>query len=214
LPAAIGTFETISMKSSTMWAALLLLILFALLGYGIVKAKRARETHRARSDERTAAMLLAMHQQTAQPRPDPAASARAAVPAPRPAAVPAKTTLQRKARLLDDNQRLLYLVLRSALSDHVIMTNIRIADLIDGETSPAYGERETKLRLLAQERLDCIVCSNDLVPLAAVMVYDASSGVPDERIKVDALRELNMRFLRFRADGLPKPAEMRGLVLG
>jgi hypothetical protein len=46
------------------------------------------------------------------------------------------------------------------------------------------------------------------------MVYDASTGVPEERLKVDTLRELNVRFLRFRADSLPKPAEMRALVLG
>lgn len=200
------------MKSATMWAAILGLILIAVLAYGITKVRRARETHRVRSDERAAAMLLAMHQESARPRPAPGTANGAA--APRPAAVPVKITLQRKARLLDDNQRLLYLVLRSALNDHVILPHIRIADLIDGEAGPSYGERETKLRLLLQERVDCIVCSNELVPLAAVMVYDASTGVSDERIKADALRELGVRFLRFRADSLPKPAEMRALVLG
>lgn len=202
------------MASSATWAALLMLIMIAALGYGIVKVKRAREAQRARSDERAAAMMLAMHGQTAQPRAAAIAPARASTPTPRPASTPVKNTLQRKARLLDDNQRLLYLVLRSALGDHVIMANTRLADLIDDAMSTSYGDRDTRPNILLQERLDCIVCSNDLVPLAAVMIYDASTGVPDERVKADTLRELNMRFLRFRADSLPKPAEMRVLVLG
>jgi len=190
-----------------------MLIMVALLGYGIVKVKRAREAHRARSDERAAAMMLAMHRQPAEPRPASIAPTTAPTPTPRPARAPAKSTLQRRARLLDDHQRLLYLVLRSALGDHVIMTNIRLADLVDAE-GPSPAERDTKLEPLLRERLDCIVCSSDLVPLAAVMVYDASTGVLEERVKVDTLRELDVRFLRFRADSLPKPAEMRALVLG
>jgi len=202
------------MSSSASWAAVLLVIMFAVLGYGIVKAKRSRDAHRARSEERASALMLAMHQQTAQPRPTSVASILPSTPAPGPAAAPVKQTFQRKASLLDDRQRLLYLVLRSSLGDHVIMTNIRLVDLVDGETSRSYGERETKLKLLLQERLDCVVCNNELVPLAAVMIYDPSVGVPEERIKVEALRELGIRFLRFRADSLPKPAEMRGLVLG
>jgi len=202
--------------SSAVWAALLALIVIAMLGYGIVKVMRAREAHRARSNERAAAILLAMHQEkAARSRPDAAQTGAASPPPePRPAPAPVRNTLQRKARLLDENQRLLYLVLRSALNDHVLMVNIRIADLVDAEISPSYGERETKLRLLLQERIDFIVCSTELAPLAAVMIYDQAVGVPDERIKVDAMRELGVRFLRFRSDNLPKPAEMRALVLG
>lgn len=200
-------------SSASMWIVLILVIAVAVLGYGIVKVRRAREAHRSRSSERAAAMLLAMHQESARPRPISAPPS-GATAEPRAAVVPLKQTLQRRVRLLHDNQRLLYLVLRTALNDHVVMVNIRIADLVDGDAGPAYGERETKLRLLLQERLDCIVCSNDLVPLAAAMIYDATSGVPDERVKAEALRELGVRFLRFRADTLPKPAEMRALVLG
>lgn len=207
------------MATSATWAALLMLIMIAVLGYGIVKVRRAREAHRARSNERAAAMMLAMHRQSVEPRAEPTAPATASAPMPRPARALAKRALRRKARLLDDHQRLLYLVLRSALGDHVIMTNIRLADLVDADVAdrgidPAPAERDPKIELLLRERLDCIVCSNDLVPLAAVMVYDASTGVPEERLKVDTLRELDVRFLRFRADDLPKPAEMRGLVLG
>jgi len=213
-----GAIETTGMNSnSSVWVIIILLAVVGIFAYGIVKARRAREAHRARSDERAAAMLLAMHQETARSRavPEPDRrdpSPRAAAAAP-PVSAPVKHTLQRKPRLLEENQRLLYLVLRAAMTDHVIMANIRIADLVDLGTSPNYSERETKLRLLQQERIDCMVCTNELVPVAAVMIYDHALGVPEERVKTDALRELGMKFLRFRSDNLPKPAEMRGLIL-
>lgn len=208
-------------SSSSVWAIILVLSLVAVLVYGIFKAKRAREAHRARSDERAAAMMLAMHQETARARSGPRdttqpsqAAPASAAPATAATATARANTLQRRPRLLDDNQRLLYLVLRAGLTDHVVMANIRLADLVDADASPAYGERETRLRLLLQERVDCMVCSNELVPLAAVMIYDAAVRVPDDRVKVEALRELGVKYLRFRSDGLPKPAEMRALVLG
>jgi hypothetical protein len=130
-----------------------------------------------------------------------------------PASAPAE--LVRRARLLTDTQRLLYLVLRSALPDHVVMANVRIADLADVPADPAIAERDPRLQALARERIDCIVCSNDLVPVAACVIYESGIGAaPDERVKIDALREMGVKFLRFRADSLPRPAEMRALLLG
>lgn len=211
--------------TASVWGIIVLLVVVGVLAYGMFKVRKAREAHRARSNERAAAMLLAMHQESARVRPDAASTpvVRSAAPVPldRPArsaptpgaAPPTRHGLQRKPRLLDENQRLLYLVLRAAMTDHVVMTHVRIADLIDLDASPAYAERETRVRLLLQERIDCMVCTNDLVPVAAVMIYDRTTGVPDERIKGEALRELGMKFLRFRSDSLPKPAEMRGLIL-
>lgn len=201
-------------SSSSVWVIVLLLAAFGVLAYGIVKVRRAREAHRARSNERATAMLLAMHQETtrARPAPEPPDSVPRAATAPTPP-VQVKRTLQRRPRLLEENQRLLYLVVRAAMTDHVIMANIRIADLIDLDASPDYAERGTKMRLLLQERIDCIVCTNDLAPVAALMIYDAATGIPEERVKTDTLRELGMKFLRFRSDNLPRPAEMRGLIL-
>lgn len=201
--------------TASVWGIIMLLVVVGVLAYGTIKVRKAREAHRARSNERAAAMLLAMHQESARVRPDPAPPARDVVPRSTPApSAPVRHGLQRKPRLLDENQRLLYLVLRAAMTDHVVMTHVRIADLIDLDASPAYAERETRMRLLLQERIDCMVCTNDLVPVAAVMIYDRAAGVPDERVKSDSLRELGMKFLRFRSDNLPKPAEMRGLILG
>jgi len=195
------------------WTVLLVMILVALIAYAIVKVRRAREEHRARSDERAAAMLLAMHQESAKPRPAAAVQTQPATPV-RPVQSRHPAGLKRKSRLLDERQRLLYLVLRAALTDHVIMTNIRVVDLVDTTAASTNGNQETRLQRLLQERIDCVVCNGELVPIAAVMVHDPIvANSLDERIKVDALRELGVKFLRFRADNLPKPLEMRGHIL-
>ena len=50
--------------------------------------------------------------------------------------------------------------------------------------------------------------------LAAIVLYESGiRQVPDESAKVEALRAIGIRFLRFRADSLPRPAEVRNLVL-
>lgn len=195
------------------WTVLLVMILVALIAYAIVKVRRAREEQRARSNERAAAMLLAMHQESAKPRPAAPAQLQTTAPV-HPIASRQPGGLKRRPRLLDDRQRLLYLVLRAALTDHVIMANIRVADLVDASAASTNGNHETRLQRLLQERIDCVVCNGELVPIAAVMVYDQTVATSsDERVKVDALRELGVKFLRFRADDLPKPAQMRGHIL-
>ncbi|MCC6534972.1 MAG: hypothetical protein IT531_20685 [Burkholderiales bacterium] len=204
------------------WSLLLGAILIALFAYAVIRVRRARDEQRARSSERAAAMMLALHQHGAQSKPLPrtgapatdatrAALASSAVRVPTPAG---PVLLDRRPRVLTESQRLLYLLLRAALADHVIFANMRLVDLAALPSEQAI-EGDERLRQLLRERLDCVVCSHDLVPLAALVVYDAGiQSVPDERIKVDALRELGIRFLRFRAGELPRPAEMRSLVLG
>jgi len=212
--------------TALLWTTLFIVVFFAVAAYVVISIQRARREQRARSDERAAAMLLTMHGAAAQARPaSPAPPAPAAVPAPTPtptryaAAAPDNaaqpTALTRRVRLLTDTQRLLYLVLRSGMPDHTIMANIRLVDLVDGAISADAIERDARLRELVRERADFLVCNADLVPIAALVIYEAGIAmVPDERIKVAALRELGVKFLRFRADSLPRPNEVRGLILG
>jgi hypothetical protein len=210
--------------TALLWTTLFIVVFFAVAAYVVISIQRARREQRARSDERAAAMLLTMHGAAAQARPaSPAPPAPAAVPAPMPARPAAAalnnaaqtTALTRRVRLLTDTQRLLYLVLRSGMPDHTIMANIRLVDLVDGAISADAIERDARLRELVRERADFLVCNADLVPIAALVIYEAGIAmVPDERIKVAALRELGVKFLRFRADSLPRPNEVRGLILG
>ncbi len=210
-----------------LWTFIPIAILIAAVAYVALTVRRARREHQARSEERAAAMLLALHGTQAQPRVEtttagPVTITTATVTATALAENEAEaSTLAgplaalRRPRLLTDAQRLLYLVLRAALPDHVVMANIRMIDLLEVPAGPEAVERDPRLSALLHQRLDCVVCRNDLTPLAALVVYPASMpGAQQEQAKSDALRELGIRFLRFRADSLPRPAEMRALVLG
>jgi len=200
------------------WSAAILIALIAAGVYVVYKFRQASQERRQRSEERAAEMLLALHKNTV---PRDASGAAAATPSiarvqsPAAAAPALPSTLARRFRILTDTQRSLYLDLRAALPDHTIMAHIRIVDLLDLPAGGAALERETRVRELLRERLDFVVCNSDLVPVAGLVLYDSSTEPdPDERIKVESLRELGVRFLRFRADSLPRPAEIRSLVLG
>jgi hypothetical protein len=207
-----------------LWTLLPIIILAAAAGYVVLVVRRARREQRARSDERAAALLLAMHGKPGKPQVETTTvgpitvteiSARVANEAVvDPAPIPEPNPV-RRPRFLTDPQRLLYLVLRAALPDHVVMANTRMVDLYDLPASADAVEADPHLRELLHQRLDCVVCRNDLVPLAAMVVYAAAMPpAAHEQTKAESLRALGIKFLRFRADSLPRPAEMRALVLG
>ena len=200
-------------------------ILLAAVAYTVLIVRRTRREQRARSEERAALLLAAMHGKPGEARTGtahaaPAASAvpvQASAAAPAPVAGDAPPTLAalKRERFLTGPQRLLYLILRTALPDHVIMANTRMIDLLDLPDGDEAAARDARLRELLHQRLDCLVCRSDLVPVAALMVYAAAMPrAPEEQRQAEALRELGIKFLRFRADSLPRPAEMRALVLG
>jgi hypothetical protein len=206
-----------------LWTFLPIAILLAAVGYVVLAVRRARRSHKERSDERAAAMLLALHGKAAQPQVETmtvgpltvtTATAAVATLEPQASAPAGMPNPVRRARFLTDPQRLLYLVLRAALPDHVVMANTRMIDLYDLPAAAEAVEGDPHLRELLHQRLDCVICRNDLVPLAAMVVYPAAMPpAADEQVKADTLRGLGIKFLRFRADSLPRPAEMRALVL-
>jgi len=228
------------MKSSaSTWLVVTIVVVIALAAYAVIATRRARRQQRERSQERSAAMLLALHQEAARGKaqangasarpgaPVPQAQGSTAAPAPaapvpqppRPPAAPEPAplpaVLARKPRLLTDTQRLLFLVLRTGLPDHVILANQRIVDLIDVPPDHPALERDPRLRDLARHQADFVVCTGTLEPVAAIVVYEAGSAPsPSEQTKIETLREIGVRFLRFRADSLPRPNEIRGFVLG
>jgi hypothetical protein len=212
-----------------LWTFLPIAIVIAAAAYVIMAVRRARREQRARSDERAAAMLIAlqgvpadarMQTTTAGPLTVTTASvgsvqADVSGAAPAPAPAPAGIAALRRPRFLTDPQRLLYLVLRAGLPDHIVMANTRMIDLLDLPAGPEAVEHDPRLAGMLHERLDCVVCRNDLVPLAALVIYTgAMPGAVQEQARMDTLKSLGIRFLRFRADSLPRPAEMRSLVLG
>jgi hypothetical protein len=216
-----------------LWTLLSLVILLAAVAYLTLTVRRARREQRARSEERAALLLAAMHGRAGEPRDASAAAApamanpatAAAAPAagatatvarsaaPDAASTPPLAAL-RRPRFLTDPQRLLYLTLRSALPDHIVMANTRMIDLLELPADDEALERDPRLRDMLHQRIDCMVCRSDLVPVAALVVYaSAMPRAPEEQKRAETLRSLGIKFLRFRADGLPRPAEMRTLVL-
>ena len=197
------------------WATVIPIVFIGTVVYVIYKIRRVSGERRQRSDERAAAMLakVQMHAPALSVAPDTALAVASAAPRVAQSAPPqAASTLTRRARILTDAQRLLFLVLRAAMPEHLIMAHVRIVDLL--ESPYAADADDARLRALTRERLDFVVCDSDLVPVAAIVLYESGiERVPDESTKVEALRAIGIRFLRFRADSLPRPAEVRNLVL-
>jgi hypothetical protein len=201
----------------TFWLVVIVIVSIAVVIYAVHKVRRTAQERQQRSDERAAALLAALHKD-AVPRSDARAldPTPSAAKAPQQAAIPPPArALERRPRFLTDTQKALFFLLREAMPDHLLMANVRVVDLLDAQITVAVLERESRLRELNRERLDFVVCSSDLVALAAIVVYEEGiERVPDETLKVTALRELGVRFVRFRAESLPRPAEVRSLILG
>jgi hypothetical protein len=206
-----------------LWTILPIAIVLAAVAYVAIAARRTRREHRVRSEERAALLLAAMHGRAGESPVEPTAF-NAATPTTETAirsrvaepGVPAPPSLAalRRPRFLTDSQRLLYLILRAALPDHVVMANTRMIDLLDLPAGDEALGQDARLRDLLHQRIDCVVCRNDLVPVAAMVVHAAAMPrAPEEQKQAETLRELGIKFLRFRADSLPRPAEMRALVL-
>ena len=213
------------------WGLLLVALLIAAAAYAVVALSRAGRTQRARSEERAAALLLELRAHSGSAAAQSAEARSASEPArdgqtrvrsgaaagtvgdPAAGAV-ADLKALRRPRLLTDPQRLLYLLARSALPDHVVLANMRAIDLLDLPAGPEALARDARLTTLLHQRLDCVVCRDDLTPLAALVVYaEEPRAMETERELAAMLRNLGVRFLRLRSDSLPRPAEMRALVL-
>ena len=201
--------------TATLLAIVAPIVFIGTVMYVIYKIRRASQERRQRSDERATQLLTHLQNRVPAPSaPDAARAAPAALQAARASAASPATVLMRRARIVNDAQRMLFLALRVALPEHLIMAHVRIVDLLDLPQGSDALERDVRLRALARERLDFVVCDSDLAPVAAIVLYAAGiDQVPDERAKVEALREIGVRFLRFRADSVPRPAEVRNLVL-
>jgi hypothetical protein len=139
-----------------------------------------------RSGQVTAADLKA---EQASPAPQPASQ-----PAPQPAATAVPAAAQ--TAFLRPEVKVAYLSLRTCLRDHHVFAHVRLADLGRG---------------LASGRIDLLVCDSRFEPIAAIDVVrnepEADAG------KLTFLRNAGLRYLRLPAARMPKPDELRGLVL-
>ena len=122
---------------------------------------------------------------------------RAAAPAP------ALTSWAARKSFLSAHTKLCYLVLRTALPDHHIFCNTRLADALE-----LHADHP-----LAALRIDVVVCNKDLGPLAAIDICNTDErSTLAEREKAERLQSAGIRYFRFTPGGIPKPTEIRDLI--
>jgi hypothetical protein len=122
---------------------------------------------------------------------------------------------RRRERLLDAGQTLVYLLLKQGMPDHEILVNVALADLLDLPAGAA-GQGQPQ-RLLAQHRVDFVVCSKSMQPVVAVDLLAAEAPAalttaPD--FKSQCLHQAGIRHIRLLRNALPARQEIRSRVLG
>jgi len=122
----------------------------------------------------------------------------------------------KKQRLLPKAGALLYYVFRAGLPDHEIFANLTLADLIDIGPAIRGYEREQKLRRLAQQRLDLVICTKQLEVIAAVLID--KNGAPDAaqaantRIIEECLKTAGIRLVCINPAMPPRHQHVRNLI--
>jgi hypothetical protein len=139
----------------------------------------------------------------------------AQAPAPRPAAQPvavAVATIKPKTSFLAGPNKLLYLVLRTALPDHQIFPNVRLADAVQIAGQPPTPQARAQL---AQARVDFVICNKALAVVALLDITDGNRA--DDVLKRQLEPQITGaggRYLRIAPNSIPRPAEARSLVCG
>lgn len=177
-----------------------------------------------------------LEQMMAEVRAAKGAQAAAAAPAPVPGASALSGPIARPAgsisappptaggapwhgreRLLDQPRALAYLLLRTGLPEHEIFANLTLADVVSVGAQWQGFEREQRTRRLTLTRVDFVVCTRRLQPLAVVTLREgvADAGVVErQRFTEECLAAAAVRLVSFDPVALPRHSEIRALVLG
>lgn len=135
-----------------------------------------------------------------------------AAPAPAAPTASSSTHVQLRKPFLTGPNRLLYLVLKIGLPEHLVFPNVRLADLVRVVNPAATPQARAQL---AQTRIDFIVCTAELNVIALLDITDGNRA--DDIIKRQLEAQLTAggcRYLRVTPNAIPKPAQIRSLVCG
>lgn len=150
----------------------------------------------------------------------------AATPAPSSTPVPAPANPHPQAivagyvqreRVLDPSQTVLYYLLKNCLADHEIMPQVALSSVLSVPEAFSGSQREQRLRALARETVDFVICDKTMKPVAVIdlLAQEAPAALttaPDFRAQ--CLAQSSIRYLCLVRTALPKRDELRGLVLG
>ncbi len=117
--------------------------------------------------------------------------------------------------MLDADRQALYLLLKSALPDHVIFASVSLAAFIQSADNITGFAREAHERRLTDAVADFVVCDPSMKPVAAVQC-GARSGKAAETAAFAAAcaAATGVRWVAFTSQALPQPQALRLQVLG
>jgi hypothetical protein len=169
----------------------------------------------AQAEQLMAEARAAKAAQAAAAAPLPA-SATGAAPVAGVAAAGSGPQWHGRERLLDPQRGLIYLLLRAGLPEHEIFANLSLADVASVGAQWQGFEREQRVRRLQQTRVDFVVCTRRLQPVAVIAVREAGDAAEVERLRFteECLTAAGVRHVSFDPAALPRHGELRALVLG
>jgi hypothetical protein len=186
---------------------LVALVPFALLGYVLWAYHRKAAEKEAASQERLALLMVASQSTPGLEEAEPGAT-------PPEKNEPARQgpAWAPRERFLSQAEAVVYYLLKSALRrDHEIYVHVALATVVTvGGTIPAF-EREQRLRRLAQQELDFVICDKNLRVVAAVELSGAGTAA-DLELKSECLKSADIRLIRLDPASLPRRDAIRALV--
>ncbi len=190
--------------------------------YGRKSANRESERERRFREMISEARLVAaaIAANTIPPAvPSPAAGpATAAIPSGAAPPPPPAPTLLKRPRLLAQADALLYYVMRTGLPDHEVFASLTLADLVRLPAGQGGYDAVQKLRRLAQQRIDFVVCNRRLEIVAAVVMDRAgptdAGQIEARRLIEETLQAVGIRLIRIDAARPPRHQQVRGLIYG
>jgi len=134
--------------------------------------------------------------------------------APAGTAAPRGQPVQNKApgKFLSGPAKVVFLTLKAGLPDHHVFPFVRLTDAVRPVGQPLTPQGRAQF---AQARMDFVICSKELTVVAMLDITDGTR--PDDPLKRQLEPQLSatgVRYVRIAPDALPKPAEIRTLVLG
>lgn len=202
-----------------LWYLLLVFILIAAVLY-IVWAHRRRAAARAAASSKRFEEIFGAAAQRAATAGGASSAATIADAAP-PASVPTSAPVSprrvpaaylKRGPLLNSQHAFLFHALVTALPDCHVFVHVSLAALIEVPHTVQGREREQRVRALAQNVVDCVVCSKSMEAIAAIDLEAAESA--EWRIKAECLKAAGVRYVRAAPGALSKTEELRALILG
>ena len=123
------------------------------------------------------------------------------------------TRYVRRGRVLDAAETLWYYVLKTGLRDYEVLSRVSLAAVVDLDGARG-GEIET--RQLARQVLDFVVCDKAMQPLVALDLAKSheNAGPESRRFRQSCLEQSGVRHVLLPAGAVPRPDQVRSLVLG